>query len=87
MQSEWQFLLSQYLRVRAEDETPKSESHQRNQTISAVVVAVARYSASTEERATTIYFLLFQENIESPRKTHNPVGDLQSITSPAQSAL
>lgn len=39
-------LLSQYLRVGAEDETPKSESHQRNQTISAVVVAVARYSAS-----------------------------------------
>lgn len=49
-------------------------------------VAMARYSASMEERETIFCFLLFQELRGLPRKTQSSVVDLRSTRSPAKSA-
>uniref|UniRef100_A0A7C9D5U8 Uncharacterized protein n=1 Tax=Opuntia streptacantha TaxID=393608 RepID=A0A7C9D5U8_OPUST len=54
---------------------PRSLNNVSNQTISQHVVAIARYSASAEERATTVCFLTFQDIGEWPSKMQKPVVD------------
>ena len=73
--------LSQYIGVGWEKEIPISASNQRNQTISLVVDAMTRYSASVDDWETIDCFLLFQEIRESPKKIQNPVTDLRSVGS------
>ena len=76
--------MSQYIEVEAEVETSRSASNHLNQTISDVV-AIERYVVPIMNRVTIIYFLLFQEIKESPKKTQKFV-DLQFMASPTQSA-
>jgi len=55
----------------------------RSQIISQQVVAIARYSASAEERATTDCFFTFQEIGEEPSSMQKPVVDfLITATAP-----
>ncbi|KAK9100546.1 hypothetical protein Scep_023976 [Stephania cephalantha] len=54
--------------------------------ISHVVVAIARYSASADERATTDCFFERQEIGEEPRNMMHPVVDRLVEGQPAQSA-
>jgi hypothetical protein len=54
--------------VATSQEIPKSANNQRSHTISAVVVANARSSASVLERDTAAYFLDFQAIGEEPRR-------------------
>lgn len=54
--------------------------------ISLVVVAMARYSASAEERDTTVCFFDLQEIGDDPRKMIYPVVDRRVVGHPAQSA-
>ena len=51
-----------------------------------MVEAIARYSTSVEDLDTISYFLFLQEIRESPKKIQNPVVDLRSVGSLAQSA-
>lgn len=69
-----------------ERKTPISASKHRGQTISVVVEAIARYSASVEDRETTFCFLFFQEIRESPIKIQKLVVDFRSVGSLAQLA-
>ena len=55
-------------------------------TSSQVVRAIARYSASALDLATTFCFLLFQEMRFPPMRTQYPEVDLLSLGDPAQSA-
>lgn len=52
---------------------------------SQLVKAMARYSASAEERETVVCFFDFHEINESPRKMQKPVTDLLVSAQPAQS--
>ena len=79
--------MSQYIGMGQEREIPISISNQRNQTISLVVEVIAWYSASMEDQETIVYFLLFHKIIESPKNTKNPVVNLWSSGSLAQSTL
>jgi hypothetical protein len=56
-----------------------------NQVISQLVMAMALYSASAEERETMDYFLERQERRESPKKMQKPMTDLRVSEQPAQS--
>lgn len=64
---------------------PRSFNKALNQVTSQVVNAIARYSASAEDRATTGYFLAFQETGEEPRKMQNPVVERRVVAQEAQS--
>lgn len=57
----------------------------RNQYKSVVASAIARYSASVLERATTGCFLAVQEIRHEPKNIPKPVVDQRSSGSPAQS--
>lgn len=57
-----------------------------SQTISLVVLAKARYSASAEDREVVDCFFDFQETNESPRKTQKPVTERLVSGQEAQSA-
>ncbi|MFY0353897.1 hypothetical protein ACOMH0_19380, partial [Bacillus sp. YIM B13601] len=63
-----------------------SESRVLSQVSSHAVDAIARYSASALERATTLCFLLFQVTRLPPTNVQKPVMDLRSREFPAQSA-
>jgi len=60
-------VLSQRRGVGASGEMPKSANNQRSHTISEVVVASARSSASVLDRDTAAYFLDFHTRGEEPR--------------------
>ncbi|MFS7910652.1 hypothetical protein Hanom_Chr02g00108751 [Helianthus anomalus] len=53
--------------------------------ISHVALHIDLYSASAEDRETTLCFLLFQETKEPPRKMQKPVTNLRLSTHLAQS--
>jgi len=61
-------VLSQRRGVGVSQEIPKSASNHRSHTISEVVVASARSSASVLDRDTADYFLDFQTRGEEPRR-------------------
>ena len=61
-------VLSQRRGVGVSQETPKSASSHRSQTISAVVIARAWSSASVLERETAVCFLDFHASGEEPRR-------------------
>ena len=53
-----------------------------------MVAAMARYSASAEEREMVGYFLDFQETSESPKKMQKPVVDfLESVQDPQSASV
>ena len=64
---------------------PRSFNKECNQVTSRAVRAIARYSASADERATTVCFLVFHESGTSPRKMQYPEVDLHVAKHPAQS--
>ena len=66
-------LLSQCRIVGCEWETCKSLIRKRIHVILQLAVAMARYSASAEERDTVVRFLDYQEIKESPSMVQNPV--------------
>jgi hypothetical protein len=55
--------------------------------ISAIVLAIALYSASVEDLDTVACFLELQDIRLEPKKTHNPPVDRLSSGQPAQSEL
>jgi hypothetical protein len=57
-----------------------------NQIVSEAVLATARYSASVEDRATTLYFLDVHEMGLGPKKLMYADVDVRSSTFPAQLA-
>ena len=59
--------------------TPSSLSKRFVHTSSQEVFAIARYSDSALDRATTVCFLLFQEIRFPPKKTQTPVVDRKSV--------
>jgi hypothetical protein len=77
-------VLSQRRGVATSQETPKSANNHRSQTISAVVVARARSSASVLERDTAACFLDFHAIGEEPRRMQYPVMERRSLGSLAQ---
>ena len=73
----WQFvLLHHYHKKATQNQTPKSFRICFNQTNSDVVVAMAQYSASAEEREVVDCFLDFHGTKESSKNKQNPVIDL-----------
>jgi hypothetical protein len=77
-------VLSQRRGVTTSQEMPKSANNHRSHTISAVVVARARSSASVLERDTTACFLDFHAIGEEPRRMQYPVMEHRSVGSLAQ---
>ena len=65
--------------------TPIYVNNQRNQTISFLVVGIARYSTSVQNQETSFCFLLFHKIGDPPRKMQKPVIDSRSVGSPTQS--
>ena len=67
--------------------TMRSESGSLSQTSSHVVVAITRYSASPEERETTVYFFVHQEKrlvlsvMKKPVVERRVVGQLTQLKS------
>ncbi|CAL1400837.1 unnamed protein product [Linum trigynum] len=70
MRATW---LSQYNGVESGLETPNSLSNHQSQMSSLTVLAMARYSASEDERATTNYFFVRQKIGLSPSRRKYPV--------------
>ena len=77
-------VLSHRRGVATSQEMPKSANNHRSHTISAVVVASARSSASVLERDTAACFLDFHAIGEEPRRMQYPVMEHRSVGSLAQ---
>lgn len=68
-------------------EIPKSLNNWLSHRISLAVAAIARYSASADEREMVDYFFAFHETNESLRKIQKPIVDLRESGHAPQSTL